>query len=89
MDDRYYLPRLDETHVRSAMTFGDNGPNRSTRLVGFDVNVNIFGFRRIVEPFWSGLKHSHEQARVVTNEWIHEHVMKPNDTARTHPHENG
>ena len=77
-----HLPRLGQKlTIRSAMTFSDNGPNRSTRLVEFDVNVNIFGFRRIVEPFLERtLKHSYEQARVVTNEWIHEHV----DEAQRH-----
>ena len=71
-----HLPRLGQKlTIRSIMSFNPNGENRSTRLVDFEVNVHIFGFRRIIEPFLERtLKQSYEEARIVTNRWIHEHL---------------
>jgi len=68
-----HIPKFGQKlTIRSTMSFRPNGGNRSIRHVEFDVNVNVFGFRRLLEPFLERtLKETYERARIVTNDWIH------------------
>ena len=72
--NRLSVPKLGEKlRISTEMRFQDTEPGKCVRTVDFDIEVRIFGIGGLMEKFIERiLRDSYEDARILTNTWIHE-----------------